>query len=140
MSHENVEVVREIYRRYAVDPETTFELLDPEIEWSEPPEVPDSQTSRGHEGVRRSLRKFVGTWEDFHLDVVDLIDAGDSVIACTRLTGRGKGSGVEIDQEQFAVWRFRNGKAVALQMVFDREEADRVAGLSNETAAAEGKR
>ena len=139
MSAENVEIVREIYRRYVLDPASTFELLDPEIEWSEPPEVPDSQTSRGHEGVRRSLRKFVGTWENFHLEVVDLIDAGDSVIACTRLTGRGKGSGVEIDQDQFAVWTLRNGKAVRLQMVFDGDEADRVAGLSDDKTAAGGK-
>ena len=135
MTEENVGVVREIYRRYAVDPESTFELLDPDIEWSEPPEVPDSQTSRGHEGVRRSLSKFVGTWENFHLEVVELIDAGDNVIACTRLTGRGKGSGVEVDQEQFAVWTIRDGKAVRLQMVFDRDEAERVAGRSDKTAA-----
>ena len=140
MSEENVAIVREIYRRYSLGSESTFELLDPDIEWSEPPEVPDSQSSRGHEGVRRSLSKFVGTWDDFHLEVVDLIDAADNVIACTRLTGRGKGSGVAIDTEQFAVWTLRNGKAVRLQMVFDREEADRVAGLSNENAAAEGRR
>jgi uncharacterized protein len=140
MSAENVGVVRELYERYVSNPEATFELFDPEIEWSEPEEIPDSQVYRGHDGVRDSMRKFVGTWDDFRNNVQELIDAGDSVIARVRITGRGKGSGVGIDAEQFQVWTLRDGKAVRLQMFFDKAGAERAAGLAATGPAAEGKR
>jgi ketosteroid isomerase-like protein len=137
LSRETVEVIREIYRRYRGDPESALELIDPQIVWIEPPEIPDSEVFLGHDGLRRSLRKFVGTWENFQLDVIELVDAGDDVLAQTRLTGAGKGSGVQVGEDQFVVWTVRDGKAVKLQMFFDRGEAERAAGLVNASSGNE---
>jgi ketosteroid isomerase-like protein len=137
LSRETVEVIREIYRRYRADPESALELIDPQIVWIEPPEIPDSEVFHGHDGLRRSLRKFVGTWENFQLDVTELVEAGDDVLARTRLTGAGKGSGVQVEEDQFVVWTVRDGKAVKLQMFFDRGEAERAAGLVNASAGNE---
>jgi len=45
-------------------------------------------------------------------------------------TGRGKGSGVEVSEENFCVFTLREGKIVRQQMFRHRAEALEAAGLS----------
>jgi ketosteroid isomerase-like protein len=55
---------------------------------------------------------------------------GDLVVVLARYTGRGKGSGVEVDTEGAHVWTLRDGKAVRLEIFADRIRALEAVGLA----------
>ena len=112
-----------------------YALLDADIEWFGPPDIsasgePGSGLSRGHEGVRRSLARWVGEWDEYSFELRELIDFGDDVLVEGWHRGRGKTSGVEVSEEIFSVWTLRAGQAVRQRMFRDRAEALEVAGLS----------
>ncbi len=46
-----------------------------------------------------------------------------------RYTGRGKGSGVDVDVQGAHVWKMRDGKVVRLEIFSNREKALEAAGL-----------
>ena len=136
MSEENVEVVQAIYDSWTRgDYDAVFALLDTDIEWFGPPDIsasgePGSGLARGHDGVRRSLARWVGEWDEYSFEVRRLIDSGDDVLVEGRHRGRGKTSGVEVSEEIFSVWTVRAGQAVRQRMFRDRAEAVEAAGLS----------
>ena len=68
--------------------------------------------------------------EDPHLEVHELTDAGDQVLAALTLRGRGKQSGVETSWEIWHVWTLRDGRVVGHQAFTNRAEALAAAGLS----------
>ena len=109
MSEENVEIVRAIYEHWTRgDYEAVFSRLDTDIEWFGPPDIsaagePGSGLSRGHEGVRRSLARWVGAWDEYSFELRRLIDCGDDVLVEGWHHGRGKTSGVEVSEEIFSV-------------------------------------
>jgi hypothetical protein len=99
-----------------------------DVEWSEPPDQPDPKTWSGHEGVTRSIRSWAGAWDGYRIEPVGLADIGKGqVLAHIMQSGRGKGSGVEISEEQYQLWTLREGKAARLQMFRSRDEALRAA-------------
>jgi ketosteroid isomerase-like protein len=125
MSAENVELVRrllEVYneRSFAEN----FDLIDPEIVWDvSRVQLPDGESYSG----RDELRDFVQAWEEGfeaeHVEAQEIIDAGDQVIVMVHHRGRGKLSGIEIDQRFATVWTLRDGRAVRMVMYGTREEA-----------------
>jgi ketosteroid isomerase-like protein len=130
MSQENVEVIRAIYMAYASgDYQSTFQYISEDVEFYEPPDVSGGSVARGHEGMARSLGRWLGAWDDYHYELRELIDAGDRVFVRGWQSGRGKGSGVEISEEIFSVWTVRAGKAVEQRMFRDRIQALEAAGL-----------
>jgi hypothetical protein len=73
----------------------------------------------------------MGAWEDYRYERRELIDCGDDrVLVAGRQTGRGKGSGVEISEENFSVFSVSEGKIVKQRMFRHRAEALEAAGLS----------
>ncbi len=52
-----------------------------------------------------------------------MVDLGDHVLARTRHHGRGKGSGVDAEQQIFQLWTLRNDKVVRGSMYYDEAEA-----------------
>jgi len=130
MSRENVEVVRRIYEAMIHDDlDQIFSALDPEIEWREPPESPGAGVYQGHEGVRRSYTSWVGAWADYRLEVEELIDAGDHVLARCRQWARAKASGVEVAQPLFGAWSLSHGKVVRMRMFQNEADALEAVGL-----------
>jgi len=88
------------------DNETALSYYDPEVEFNATTR-PEGQVYRGYEGVVEAMRVWVGTWEDWKVEVEEIIDAGDHVLVIARESGHGKGSGVEIDQQAFGVFTLR---------------------------------
>ena len=135
MSQENVEVVRAIYEDWLRgDYEAVFARIDADIEWFAPTDIsasgePGSGLSRGHHGIRKSLARWIGEWDDFSFELRRLIDLGDDVLAEGWQRGRGKTSGVEVSEEIFSVWTIRGGQAVRQRMFRDRAQALEAAGL-----------
>jgi ketosteroid isomerase-like protein len=53
----------------------------------------------------------------------DPIDAGDDVVTTYRVHGRGRGSGVEVDQRLTLVWTVRHGKIARVRAYAERGQA-----------------
>jgi ketosteroid isomerase-like protein len=121
------EAISRAYR--SGDFEAALELIDPEIEWVEAPELPGSGTHHGHAGVQDSLRRFVGAWTEYRVAHSDLTEVGDRLFLHTRITGKGRTSGAPAEQDQFEVWTFRDGKAIVMRAFYDEGEARKAAGL-----------
>ena len=127
-SHREVfEVITRAY--FSGDWDAAWALIDPEIVWIEPQEMPGAGTYHGHEGVRESLTKFVGTWADYRVEHHDVTEAGDKLDLRAHISGKGRTSGAPGEFDQFQVWSFRDGKFARMEMFLDEESARRAAGL-----------
>lgn len=110
---ENLEVVRELIHAFnRGDPARCFDLIDPEVEWEDPHGIPGGGVHHGHDGVQTWFARWLGAWEDFRVMTEELIDAGDHVIAVERLSGRGKSSGVAVEQTWVASYTIRDRRIV----------------------------
>jgi ketosteroid isomerase-like protein len=85
----------------------------------------------GKDGLRAYLDDWVGTFDDFRSEPVELIDGGDDqVVAVLRISGRAKLSGVKTDLTFAALFTVRDGVVVRGREYWTREEALKAAGLS----------
>ena len=128
MSQENVEIVRRNFETFEHDEEAWLSTADPAIEWY--PIEEGHSLSRGHEAAIRVRRSWLENWEGHRVDVEEMKDGSDSVVACLHLTGRGKMSGVEVDLRVYQHFKLRDGKIVYVYEYEDRGEALEAAGLS----------
>ena len=130
MSHENVEVIRDILERYAARRELVAEVTDDfVVDMSNFHGWPEQQVYPGLDGARAFLTAWMDAWEDWDHEVEALHDAGDRVVSLVyqRLTSKRVGTPVEMS---FAhVFTLRDGKLARVELYSDRDEALAVAGL-----------
>ena len=130
MSQENVEVVRRLAEAWnRSDVEAFLALFHSECEVVFPPEVPEPGPLHGLVELRQWAEGFLTAWEFHHAEVVEIVDAGDSVVAMLHLIGRGIDSGLEMDETDAHVFTLRDGKVVCWQNFNDRAEALKAVGL-----------
>ena len=131
MSNENVEIVRrgyESFNRGAID--AVVGLLAPEFEYVASGLVPGvGGVYRGAQGLRGFAETFFAEFDDPRIEIHELIDAGDQVVASTTMRGDGKQSGAETSWAVCQVWTMRDGNAVRGQGFPNRDEALEAVGL-----------
>jgi uncharacterized protein len=128
MSQENVELVTRLYEAFLHgDQSVIVGGLHPDIEWRS---IEDTETRHGHDGVAASVGSWLDTWDEHDLQAEEYLDAGDHVVVSTRLRGRGRRSGADVETRSFAVWRLRDGQAVAYREYQSKAEALEAVGLS----------
>ena len=132
MSAENVEVVRRAYEAFAETGDVSEDAVGPGFVWdmSTFGNWPERQTYEGIEGARQFLADWTDAWEDWSLEVKDLVDAGDQVVAILHQSGRSKATGLEVDMDFAQVWTVEAGKETYMRMYADPEEALKAVGLS----------
>ena len=132
MSRENVEVVRRCYEYWTERDLSAFQqLAHPDVVIDLSRNVFNPAVYRGVDGFRHLVEQVEEMWEDFHIEPDELIDADDTVVSSVRLSGRGRGSGVETEMRLFGVWTFREGRVSRFAGGYrDRAEALEAAGLS----------
>jgi uncharacterized protein len=136
MSEKNVEIVREFAERFAtggpVEADEVWQrYFDPEVVWDTSASgMPMAGVYHGWEGVRKFWIEWLGPWDDWGIEHTEYIDAGDAVVLVSRQTGTGKGSGVRIESDFFAVWDLKDSKIVSYRLYESRAEALAAAGLS----------
>jgi ketosteroid isomerase-like protein len=126
MSRENVEVVVRLSdannRR---DWDAVFDAYAPDIQWEDSSGLwGDWGIAKGHEGLRQAWRRWFAVFGDVQwaLDG-EPIDAGSDVVATYRVHGRGRESGVEVDQRLTLIWSVREGKIARVRAYRERAEA-----------------
>jgi ketosteroid isomerase-like protein len=134
MSQENIDALRVVYAEWGRGNwRPKFDLYDPDMEWGWSSEFPDL-AGVYHDPAERSqrLHDFLSPWEDWRCDADDYIAHGDWVIVLARYRGRGKGSGIAVDQLGAHVWKLRDGKAVRIEIFADRTKALQSIGLGDQ--------
>lgn len=108
-----------------------YDNLDPKVEWdTSTSDFPDAGVYHGHEGVKDYRRRFWGAWEARRNEPEEFIDAGDSVVVIVRMGGRGRSSGVDVDQDFAWVWTFCGGKITRVAVYQNRAGALEAVGRS----------
>jgi ketosteroid isomerase-like protein len=143
MSQENVELIQRINEAFnRGDFEPMFALADPPPEFEYVPSLafgPDLVgVQRGREGFRRVVEGFWDEFDDSHIELHEVIDAGDQVFISATFRRRGKHSGAETSWGPlWAVWVVRDGRVVRWQGFADRDAALEAAGLREEATSQE---
>jgi SnoaL-like domain len=128
MSEENVELLREMYKRRSL---TEFvDSLHPEAELHQARAVPDSDAYYGREEFARGASLWLQEWETFRYTPEEVIDLGERAFMRARLSGRAKASGIELDQLIFHLWTFWDGMPWRCEVFFEEKRALEAAGLS----------
>jgi ketosteroid isomerase-like protein len=133
MSRENVEIVAQGYARFAETGELNEERTHPDFVWDMSTFAgwPERQIYEGADGAGEFLASWTEPWDDWELEIEELIDAGgDEVIAVIRQHGTSKSTGLEVDMQFAQLWTIRDGKYMRMRMYADPAEAKRAAGLS----------
>ena len=84
---------------------------------------------RGHEGVRELVRDIDEAFAEA-VEIVEIRDLGDRVLAIGRLRARGKASGADTESPIGFLADFRNAKLTRVLSYLDPKEALEAAGLS----------
>jgi ketosteroid isomerase-like protein len=130
VSQQNVDVVRRIYAVWAEQGSPIPSgLLDPEIEWVNPPDAIERGTRQGIEAFGTAADTVNDTFEGVGVDIDEMLDAGDQVIVLATLHGRGRGSGADVERRQGYVWTLHDGRAIRFQWFNSPDEALTAAGV-----------
>ncbi len=141
MSQENVEAFkRGLEAGNRGDVEGLLEVLDPEVEWHTALHAllaGDATVYRGHAGVREMLRDMYEAFDEIQIEVPEIRDLGDRLVA--RSIWQGAGHGPESSIALTGVYTVRKGRIVAIEFFLDHAEALEILGLS-ESADVAGER
>jgi len=88
-----------------------------------------SSAYKGVERLRRMWGDLEGTWQDYRLDIREIVDLGEHVLVLGHVTARGPGSGIPIDQDLAMLWGFQGDKAVWMKSFFSKRDALEAVGL-----------
>ena len=136
MSQETVERARQGYAALSVairsgDLDAYFrEYIHPQIEWVPMEGALDVDVSVGHEAVKGRLMTMLEVVEKPEIDAEEIIDAGEKVVVAIRISGRGRGSGIDMEANWFHVLTERDEKLAGIEWYATRPEALKAAGLS----------
>jgi ketosteroid isomerase-like protein len=135
MSEVRNEVVRRWIWAFENDADAFRESLHPEIEW-----FPFEENHTPFYGIGAALRvrnQWLDTWDEMRADVEEVVEQGDTVVACLHVRARGKTSGVETDVRLHLHFKVRDDKVVYLFEHTERAAALKAAGLSAQAAHAD---
>jgi ketosteroid isomerase-like protein len=129
MSQENVERLRAYCKAWDTHGEPDLSLLDPEVVF-EDDILPDhaGESYRGHEGVIRSIRTWVGAYEELTIELEQIVGSGDRLISIHRVRGKGRHTGIE-DAERYAYLWTWDGKVIHFRTYRNPAEALEAVGL-----------
>jgi ketosteroid isomerase-like protein len=133
MSKEDVEAFKrglDTFNRR--DIEALLEELDPEVEWH--PALPvlvggEATVYRGHGGVREMLRDLDEAFAETHVEIWEIRDLGNRLVAIGRTRARGKESGAETESPWAGVAEYKDGRAIRIRTYLDPKEALEAVGL-----------
>ena len=110
------------------DLDVMSEGLSPDFEFIPPPMLPEGETYRGPDGLRRLWETWAATFDDFRVEIEETIEAGDTVIVMAAVAGTG--AGLELSTPSFAwVWSFDGDTAVRMEAMPNRATALEAVGL-----------
>jgi ketosteroid isomerase-like protein len=140
MSEQNVEIVRRVYELFNRRDDAVFgELVADDakfrfVEWGPFPK-------RTYEGREAAIageywQDIFSAFPDFRMEPEAIVSGGDYVVATIHNTGRGSGSGVEVEARTGVLIEIRDAKVVRLEVFETRAEALKAAGFTSGPATS----
>jgi ketosteroid isomerase-like protein len=127
MSRKNVEVVRSFTEAYLRgDHVGALSYLASDVFYEVGQELP----ARRPDELLAMWKRWEAEWERIELIPEEYLDAGDQVMVAVRYSGRGRASGIELEDRLFEVHTLRDGKIARKRDFKTRSEALEAAGLS----------
>jgi ketosteroid isomerase-like protein len=128
---ENERRLREAYDAFvAGDLHTLLDVFHPDAQYVNPPEAVEGGTRQGETELKQM---WAGIHDLFELDSVEVREIREiptGAFAQVRFRGKGRGSGVPVDIEQYHVVELRDGRIARLAWFLRREDALAAAGLA----------
>ena len=114
MTAENIEIVRRFYECWSAGKlPGPAEYMDPDIEYVNPEGAIEPGTRRGIAEFSAAVNKTYEAWEYWRVEPEELREVGDMVVAVLTYRTKGRGSGVEIEGRESALWTLRDGRSLA---------------------------
>jgi ketosteroid isomerase-like protein len=128
MSQENVDIARRAYEQFiAGDMEPVLDLFSPDAKLADSGglgiEGTAAGTRTGPAGFMRATEETREAFDEYTVEPLEFIDAGDAVVVDARMSGRGRASGLSVDTRVAHLWVFREGKIVRGEVYRTTEEA-----------------
>lgn len=132
MSQENVDVIRGLYNAFSAgDVPGVLGVMSPDIVWMEAENFPyaDGNPYVGPQAVLEGVfARCIGEWDGFAVEIDEILDAGDTIVAFGRYTGTYKATGKPQNTQLVHVWRIEDGKIAAYQQHADTLQVARAMG------------
>jgi uncharacterized protein len=124
---ENIELMRRGYAAWnAGDIDAVVATLDPQVEWHGHPQLPEPGPFKGREAVRRWLDNVNEALESISVKPLAFAESANSVVVLVHITGRGRGSGVEVESGIDAhIWKIVDGAVIRFQWLQGDKAAER---------------
>jgi uncharacterized protein len=121
MSDENIEVVRRLIDAWSRrDLEAVLEAMHPDCEVRG---IEVRETLRGHDALAAGFRDWFDAFDEFAVEPEEFVLDGDRVLVPVRQRGRGKGSGLEVEQRFFQLFELRDGLVLRFEEFAEEAEA-----------------
>ena len=131
----NVALVRSIHAAWERGDYSSVEWADPDIEYVVDG-GPDAGVFKGRVAMAKAWREVLRAFADHRSEVDAVREIDDEhVLVLVRLKGRGKTSGLELDQTQSkvaALYHVRDGRVIRHVIYWDRDRALADLGLAPE--------
>ena len=84
----------------------------------------DPMRADSYEGFVALMREWLSAWErPLTVRPEKFIESGDRILVMINWTGKGRGSGAQIEGSGAHLWTFRDGLVVRYEVYRDRDEA-----------------
>jgi ketosteroid isomerase-like protein len=124
VAQDNVEIVRAAFDAYhRGDEAAMFALTAPDVLVTQFPDQLDVRDFHGHDGLREVMAEWIGTWDDWTIELLGARELDDRVLASARQRGRGKGSGAPMESEVTFVFTIRRALIARWQLFHSEQEA-----------------
>ncbi len=130
----NVEFLRRAYATWAESGSLDALLagfVAEDVVWLTAPSAPEPGPHHGHAAIRTAVGNYLDSFEYFRPEIERIIETPDPnrllVFATTRV--KGKGSGAEVAASVAHLVELGDGSIIRFEVIPDREDAVRRAGL-----------
>jgi ketosteroid isomerase-like protein len=132
-----LDIVRSIYADWERGDFSSAAWADPEIEFAFAG-GPEPGSWRGLVGMAEGYREWLRAWEGFRAKPEEyLVLDGERILVLVRNSGRGRMSGLELEERSVAnLFQLRRGKVIRVIVYLDRGLAFAELGLSPESDGA----
>jgi ketosteroid isomerase-like protein len=110
--------------------ESLTEIFHPDIEIDATNRVLNPAHYHGIEGFERLTGEIFDIWEEWSIEPTLFLWNGNRALIETRVTARGKGSGIRLAETYYSIWTVEEGKGTAMELHVDRDAAYESAGLA----------
>ena len=123
-----MDVVRRMYEAFhGGDAEAALGHFDAEVTVDASRRL-DAAVGRGREFLNKTITSWIGAFDSWREEIDEIRDFGSKVYVVATQHGRGKGSGVEVEQRYAVVYEVEEDTIVRMTIYTDEAEALEAAG------------